>query len=84
MNQPVTFVRRDRFGKTEYGVTVSRVKSHLAKSFLLKESEVPMNILGAIIAGVPGTIVISAVMAMAPMMGLPKMDISMIPFTLCV
>ena len=34
-----------------------------------------MNILGAIIAGVPGTIVISAVMALAPMMGLPKMDI---------
>jgi uncharacterized membrane protein YagU involved in acid resistance len=34
-----------------------------------------MNILGAIIAGVPGTIAISAVMAMAPRMGMPKMDI---------
>lgn len=34
-----------------------------------------MNILGAIIAGVPGTIAISSVMAMAPMMGMPKMDI---------
>jgi hypothetical protein len=34
-----------------------------------------MNILGAIIAGVPGTIAISSVMAIAPMMGMPKMDI---------
>jgi uncharacterized membrane protein YagU involved in acid resistance len=34
-----------------------------------------MNILGAIIAGMPGTIAISTVMAMAPMLGMPKMDI---------
>ncbi|GIK57426.1 MAG: hypothetical protein HND44_13005 [Chloroflexi bacterium] len=34
-----------------------------------------MNILGAIIAGVVGTIVITMVMAMAPKMGMPKMDI---------
>ena len=34
-----------------------------------------MNILGAIIAGIPGTIAISSVMAMAPMIGMPKMDI---------
>ncbi len=34
-----------------------------------------MNILGAIVAGLVGTVAISAVMAMAPMMGMPKMDI---------
>ena len=34
-----------------------------------------MNILGAIIAGLVGTVAISVVMAMAPMMGMPKMDI---------
>ncbi|MCL4267744.1 MAG: hypothetical protein KJ069_31550 [Anaerolineae bacterium] len=34
-----------------------------------------MSILGAIIAGVVGTIVITMVMAMAPKMGMPKMDI---------
>lgn len=34
-----------------------------------------MNILGAIIAGLVGTVAISAVMAMAPRMGMPKMDI---------
>lgn len=33
-----------------------------------------MNIIGAIIAGVIGTIVITMVMAMAPKMGMPKMD----------
>ncbi len=34
-----------------------------------------MNIIGAIVAGVVGTVVISMIMAMAPMMGMPKMAI---------
>ena len=34
-----------------------------------------MNVLGAIIAGLVGTVAISMVMAMAPKMGMPKMDI---------
>jgi hypothetical protein len=34
-----------------------------------------MNVLAAIVAGIVGTAVISAVMAMAPRMGMPKMDI---------
>jgi uncharacterized membrane protein YagU involved in acid resistance len=34
-----------------------------------------MNVLGAIIAGLIGTIAISMVMGMAPRMGMPKMDI---------
>ncbi|MFZ5820192.1 MAG: DUF6789 family protein [Chloroflexota bacterium] len=34
-----------------------------------------MNVLGAIAAGLVGTIAISMVMAMAPKMGMPKMDI---------
>jgi len=34
-----------------------------------------MNVIGAVIAGVFGTLVMSLVMAMAPSMGLPKMDI---------
>ena len=34
-----------------------------------------MNVLGAIIAGVVGTIVMTMVMVMAPKMGMPKMDI---------
>ena len=34
-----------------------------------------MNIFGAILAGVVGTMAISMVMAMAPKMGMPKMDI---------
>lgn len=34
-----------------------------------------MNILGAIIAGISGTIVMTMVMVMAPTMGMPKMDI---------
>jgi len=34
-----------------------------------------MNIFGAIVAGVVGTIVITMVMGMAPKMGMPKMDI---------
>ncbi len=34
-----------------------------------------MNIVGAIVAGVVGTVVISMVMAMAPRMGMPKMAI---------
>ena len=34
-----------------------------------------MNILGAIVAGLVGTVAISAVMAMAPTIGMPKMDI---------
>ncbi len=34
-----------------------------------------MNILGAIMVGLVGTVAISAVMAMAPVMGMPKMDI---------
>ncbi len=34
-----------------------------------------MNALGAIVAGLAGTIVMSMVMAMAPLMGMPKMDI---------
>lgn len=34
-----------------------------------------MNILGVILAGVVGTVAISMVMALAPKMGLPKMDI---------
>ena len=34
-----------------------------------------MNVLGAIVAGFVGTVVISMVMAAAPMMGMPKMDI---------
>jgi hypothetical protein len=33
-----------------------------------------MNIIGAIIAGIVGTIVITIVMEMAPKMGMPKMD----------
>jgi hypothetical protein len=33
-----------------------------------------MNIIGAIIAGIVGTIVITMVMEMAPKMGMPKMD----------
>jgi len=34
-----------------------------------------MNIIGAIISGLTGTLAISMVMALAPRMGLPKMDI---------
>ena len=34
-----------------------------------------MNIIGAIVAGLAGTVVISMIMAMAPKMGLPKMAI---------
>ncbi len=34
-----------------------------------------MNIIGAIVAGVVGTIVMSMIMVMAPMMGMPKMAI---------
>ena len=34
-----------------------------------------MNALGAIIAGLVGTVAISAVMAMTPLMGMSKMDI---------
>ena len=34
-----------------------------------------MNVLGAIIAGLVATVAISMVMAMAPKMGMPKMDI---------
>ena len=34
-----------------------------------------MNIIGAVISGIAGTIAISIVMRMAPMMGMPKMDI---------
>ncbi len=34
-----------------------------------------MDILSAVISGLVGTIAISAVMAMAPLMGIPKMDI---------
>ncbi len=34
-----------------------------------------MNIIGAIVAGVVGTIVLSMIMLMAPMMGMPKMAI---------
>lgn len=34
-----------------------------------------MSVLGAIVAGVVGTIVITIVMRMAPQMGMPKMDI---------
>ena len=34
-----------------------------------------MNLLAAIVAGVVGTIIMTMVMAMAPRMGLPKMDI---------
>ncbi|MBI3244678.1 MAG: hypothetical protein HYZ49_20560 [Chloroflexi bacterium] len=34
-----------------------------------------MNIIGAIVAGVVGTIVMSMIMLMAPMMGMPKMAI---------
>lgn len=34
-----------------------------------------MNVIGAIIAGLVGTIAISMVMAMTPKMGMPKMDI---------
>lgn len=34
-----------------------------------------MNVIGAITAGLGGTVVISMVMAMAPKMGMPKMDI---------
>lgn len=34
-----------------------------------------MDILSAVISGLVGTIAISAVMAMAPLMGMPKMDI---------
>lgn len=33
-----------------------------------------MNIFGAVLAGIIGTIVITMVMAMAPKMGMPKMD----------
>lgn len=34
-----------------------------------------MNILGAIVAGIAGTLVMTMVMVMAPKMGMPKMDI---------
>lgn len=34
-----------------------------------------MNLLAAVIAGLSGTVVLSMVMAMAPKMGMPKMDI---------
>ena len=34
-----------------------------------------MNIVGAVVAGIVGTAVMSLVLAMAPMMGMPKMDI---------
>ena len=34
-----------------------------------------MNVLSAVIAGIAGTIAISMVMGLAPMMGMPKMDI---------
>lgn len=34
-----------------------------------------MNVLNAVISGILGTFAISAVMAVAPMMGMPKMDI---------
>ena len=34
-----------------------------------------MNVLGAIVAGIVGTIVMTMVMVIAPRMGLPKMDI---------
>lgn len=34
-----------------------------------------MNIIGAVAAGLAGTIVMSVLLAMAPLMGLPKMDI---------
>lgn len=34
-----------------------------------------MNFFGAVIAGVVGTLVMSIIMAMAPKMGMPKMDI---------
>jgi hypothetical protein len=34
-----------------------------------------MNVIGAILSGIVGTMVISMVMAMAPRMGMPKMDI---------
>ncbi|VAW29993.1 hypothetical protein MNBD_CHLOROFLEXI01-3911 [hydrothermal vent metagenome] len=34
-----------------------------------------MNILGAIIAGIVGTIIMTMVMVMTPKMGMPKMDI---------
>lgn len=34
-----------------------------------------MNVIGAVIAGVIGTLAMTLVMAMAPSMGLPKMDI---------
>jgi hypothetical protein len=34
-----------------------------------------MNVIGAVIAGLVGTLAMSLVMAMAPSMGLPKMDI---------
>ena len=34
-----------------------------------------MNIIGAIVAGVVGTVIISMIMAMAPRMGMPKMAI---------
>jgi len=34
-----------------------------------------MNFIGAIIAGLAGTVVMTTVMAMAPRMGMPKMDI---------
>lgn len=34
-----------------------------------------MNVLGAIVAGIIGTIVMTMVMVMAPKMGMPKMDI---------
>ncbi len=34
-----------------------------------------MNIVGAVVAGIIGTLIISMVMAMGPKMGMPKMDI---------
>lgn len=34
-----------------------------------------MNVIGAIVAGLAGTVVMSMLMAMAPAMGMPKMDI---------
>ena len=34
-----------------------------------------MNVLGAIVAGLAGTLIMTMVMVMAPRMGLPEMDI---------
>ena len=45
------------------------------KDCYLSKRSIPVNLLAVVVAGLAGTISISMVMAMAPKMGMPKMDI---------